>query len=802
MSNRHVHKFGGSSLADAACFQRVAEIVISHSDQQDLIVVSAAGKTTNRILTILQLASDADMAAAEGLSSLIAFQRGLVEQLLESVPAAELIDMLEADHREMSGLLEGGLDPFVRNELLSFGERWSARLLNALLNQRGCESHWLDSRQFFKAERGAQPQVDAEQSAPLLGALLEQHPGCRIVVTGFIASDSQGRTVTLGRNGSDYSATELAALCDAVSTTIWSDVAGIYSADPRLVKDARLLEKLALNEAAELSRIGNSVLHARTLEPVRRSRQRVSLRCSYSPDEGQTQIHRQRLKSSGAKIVTSVEQLVLCELQFAPDHADNATAVISELEACHLSPITLHHHQASGALRLAYTPELVDEVLARLNEWQARFAITDIARREDYSLIALVGAGVAENTEQCYHFFQHLAKQPLEFIHSSKDKLSLCAVLRKVALEPLIKELHGVMFKPPVKLGLVVFGRGNIGSHWLELLARQRKSLEDKHNIQLSLAALLDSDGLQLDFNGLDLDSILDEFSPQPFVWQELLDTLKLHPFDELVVVDITASETVSNYYGEFASRGFHVIAANKLASSAPYEEYRALKQRFVDHNAYWLANATVGGALPVQSAIHMLNQSGDQVKAISGIFSGTLSLLFQQFDGSVPFSVLLEQAWQRGLTEPDPREDLSGQDVRRKLLMLAREAGMALDIRQIKLQSLIPESLLELSVDEFLDELHQLDELMEQALEDARGDGLVLRYVARIERDGSATVGLETLEPDEPFANLKPCDHVFAIESDWYKPYPMVIQGPGSGRDVTAGALQADLVSLCKRFS
>ncbi|GGB11500.1 bifunctional aspartate kinase/homoserine dehydrogenase II [Agarivorans gilvus] len=795
---RHVHKFGGSSLADADCFKRVAAIVQEHSQKQDLIVVSAAGKTTNRLLNIIELAKQADNAAAEALAALIDFQSKLVTDLLSEAPAQLILSELDNEHRQIAAVLEGELDVFNGNEVLSFGERWSARLLAALLCERDCQADWLDSRQFFKAEYATQPQVDAEQSAPLLAKCLAEKAACRIVVTGFICSDSQQRTVTLGRNGSDYSATELAALADAVSTTIWSDVAGIYSADPRLVKEAFLLENLALSEAYELSRIGSSVLHARTLEPLARSRQKVSLRCSYAPASGQTVIHRKAAKSNGAKIVSSVDDIVLLELSFQQDFLNNANALLARLGEHQMAPITRHKHAESASLRMAYTPERVAEALTIIDQFAAEFAVTEVAKKQGYSLLALVGAGVSEQPRQCYLFFQQLAEQALEFIHSSEDKLSLCAVVRRVTLDPLLIALHQQLFKQKRRLGLVVFGKGNIGSQWLQLFSQQQAKLEQQHQLELHLAGVFSSQAGHIDFSGVSVEQ-WSEQGDTPLIWPEVMDKLKHHPYDELAILDITASESLSAYYAEFARHGFHLITANKHAGASAQANYAALQQAFSDHSSLWLSNATVGAGLPVQKSIQDLLDSGDQIHSISGIFSGTLSWLFQQYDGSVPFSELLNDALNQGLTEPDPREDLSGNDVQRKLLILAREAGLTMDLQDIQLRSLVPDSLAQLTVDEFLDAMSELDEPMLQAYKDAQRQGKVIRFLARVDHQGQAEVRLTSVSEHHPFANLKPCDNVFAIESAWYKQNPLLIQGPGAGREVTAGAIQADLVTLCK---
>ena len=263
------------------------------------------------------------------------------------------------------------------------------------------------------------------------------------------------------------------------------------------------------------------------------------------------------------------------------------------------------------------------------------------------------------------------------------------------------------------------------------------------------------------------------------------------------MVLDVTASAELADQYLDFASYGFHVISANKQAGASDTHKYRQIRDAFSKTDSHWLYNATVGAGLPVNHTVRDLRESGDSILAISGIFSGTLSWLFLQFDGTLPFTELVDLAWQQGLTEPDPRDDLSGQDVMRKLVILAREAGYDIEPTQVRVESLVPESCANGSVDQFFEDGEALNQQMLQRLEAAREMGLVLRYVARFDANGKARVGVEAVREDHPLASLLPCDNVFAIESRWYRDNPLVIRGPGAGRDVTAGALQSDLNRL-----
>ncbi|SQA33474.1 bifunctional aspartate kinase II/homoserine dehydrogenase II [Yersinia enterocolitica] len=602
----------------------------------------------------------------------------------------------------------------------------------------------------------------------------------------------------LGRNGSDYSATQVGALAGVERVTIWSDVAGVYSADPRKVKDACLLPLLRLDEASELARLAAPVLHTRTLQPVSGSDIDLQLRCSYQPEQGSTRIERVLASGSGAKIVTSHDDVCLIELQIAGHHDFSLAQKEIDLllKRAQIKPLATGIHPDRNLLQLCYTSEVVNSALRVLEDATLP---GKLSLREGLALVALVGAGVSKNPLHSHRFYQQLKDQPVEFIWQAEDGISMVAVLRLGPTEHLIQGLHQSLFRAEKRIGLMLFGKGNIGARWLELFAREQKNISARSGFEFVLAGVVDSRRSLLSYDGLDASRTLafydDEAKEQDeeslFLW------MRAHPFDDLVVLDVTASESLAEQYLDFASYGFHVISANKLAGASSSNNYRQIRDAFAKTGRHWLYNATVGAGLPVNHTVRDLRDSGDSILAISGIFSGTLSWLFLQFDGTVPFTELVDQAWQQGLTEPDPRVDLSGQDVMRKLVILAREAGYDIEPNQVRVESLVPAGADVGSVDQFFENGEALNQQMIQRLEAANEMGLVLRYVARFDANGKARVGVEAVRADHPLASLLPCDNVFAIESRWYRDNPLVIRGPGAGRDVTAGAIQSDLNRL-----
>ncbi|HHP0472624.1 TPA: bifunctional aspartate kinase/homoserine dehydrogenase II [Vibrio harveyi] len=798
---RQLHKFGGSSLANPECYQRVVGILKEYSAENDLVVVSAAGKTTNRLIEFLEGLDKDGRIAHEALQNLRLFQTELVEALLEGKAQTQVLASLQDEFSTLAELT-APLTEAQKAAVLGHGEVWSSRLLAALLSQQDLPAVAQDSRAFLRAEAGTQPEVDRARSYALIKEALTQHSHKRIIITGFMAQNEVGETVLLGRNGSDYSATVIGALAEVNTVTIWSDVAGVYSADPRLVSDACLLPLLRLDEASELARLAAPVLHSRTLQPVAQSTMDLSLKCSYQPESGSTRIERVLASGRGAKIITSLDEVLLVQLSFIHGHDFERAQkeVLQALKRAQLEPLAFEAQQDQQTLRLAYTAEIAGGALTYLQELAVE---AEIKLKEGYSLLAAVGAGVTKNANHCFGFYQQLKHAPVEFISETESGLSLVAVLRRAEVEELVQRIHSQLFQAQKRVAVALCGKGNIGSSWLSLFAEQKEELEKRHGMSFDLVAVVDSQTYWFDENGIDAATVAQRFDDESIEndgnWLTKLGAIQ--NFDEAVVLDVTASKELATRYVEIAQQGIHLISANKVAGSADSQYYHQVQDAFAKIGRHWLYNATVGAGLPINHTVRDLRESGDDVVALSGIFSGTLSWLFQQFDGSVPFAELVDLAWQQGLTEPDPRSDLDGSDVMRKLVILARESGLSIEPESVKVESLVPEELRELSLDAFFDQGDILSEILQERLTKAQKNDQVLRYVARLERNGKATVGVEALSREHALANLLPCDNIFAIESKWYKDNPLVIRGPGAGREVTAGAIQSDLNRLAGLF-
>ncbi len=459
--NRQLHKFGGSSLANVKCYQRVANIMEKYSEPGDLIVVSAAGTTTNQLIHWLELSKINHVLAAQVQKSICYYQENLIIKLLSKKRANLLKLNFLSDFTYLNNLLNKPIDNNVYSEIVGYGEIWSARLMSAVLEEFGISSHWLDARLFLRAEHSSQPEIDETASKPLLEKHLRKYHNKRVVMTGFIAKSKKGQTVLLGRNGSDYSATQVGALTGVKKVTIWSDVAGIYSADPHKVKDAYLLPLLRFDEASELARLAVPVLHARTLQPISFTNIDLQLRCSHEPEKGSTKIERVLKSTTDAKIVTSHDNVCLIELILSK-HKNffkiykKIGLFLKKNQICPLAESVQLDHKL---IKLCYTKEVVYNVMYLLNKIGV---VKKISLRDRFSLVAIIGSGICKNPLYRKCFYQHFKDQPVEFFWHSKKDISLVAVLSTNKTLCLVRELHQSLFLLKKHFKLILFDKSKI----------------------------------------------------------------------------------------------------------------------------------------------------------------------------------------------------------------------------------------------------------------------------------------------------------------------------------------------------
>lgn len=768
-----VHKFGGSSLASASRFAAVADIILAQDLSKPLwVVVSAPGDTTDALLRVIDCETDVERDAE--LQVLLLQLTGLINDTLPSDTAAQVCTILATWFAEVFSMLAQQRV----NDVLAIGERLSALLLSEVLKQRCANAVALDARDFLCLRKH---QPDWSRSKQQLQAKV--HSEAIHIVTGYIARDEQGRSITLGRNGSDYSATLLAALLDAEDVTIWTDVKAIYSADPRKVTTALPYREVSQQQACVLASLGNPVLHARTLSPLTGSDISLKVRSSYEPEQQGCKVAE---KASAQGFITELSDVTLLTLH--PDAAASATSLALELQ----QPVIALPHQGENLSWLL--PAACAETAL---SWLAERNINAVWDTRRYHALAWLKADATQQADKA----QPKLAQCGVLHHYENNELCIW-LLAKQPDASCLTQLHQALISTKPTLQVVVAGTGNVGSEFLSMLHRQQRLLQNR--VDLQLAGVLNSRQALLNAE-LDATEWQTQLTQSPG-WRpsDLIAYLKALPSPK-VVVDITPSSDFALLYADFAAAGCDIISANKQGVTLPGAQYDFILQALAQYQRRWLSNTTCGAGIPVQRTLRELRDAGDSIKEVSGIFSGTLSWLFCLFDGSKPFSDFVLQAQQAGLTEPDPRDDLSGKDVQRKLLVLARELGLSLELNDIALEPLLPAGLELGDWQQFWQQRQRLDDHMAALFAQASQTDKVLRYVAQltlIDGVAKAQVSLQAVDKEHALAAIAACDNVFVIRSAWYCDNPLVLKGPGAGRVVTAGGLHADLAVLINQVT
>ena len=767
-----VHKFGGSSLASSERFHAVADILLAQPQASAFVVVSAPGDTTDALLALLDNAANTQQF--ELLSQQLAQQlRLLVSRTLTAATAPLVLNELNNWLAAIPALVLQGQ----HNDVLATGEKLSALLLSFLLQERGVTAKAIDARDFLLL---CGQQVLWQESQALLKPLCIDGFN---VVTGFIARNEAGDSITLGRNGSDYSATILGRLVQAQSINIWTDVDAIYSADPRKVPSARAYRQVPFAQATLLAQLGNPVLHAKTLSPLHEYAAELVVRSSYEPEQPGCKVSRQA--AIEVQFVTDLNDVVLVTLP-------KGVTLQAEAVAASLQLTVFAVPGDNNAWVVAQ--KNLDILLSYLGQQQVYPRVSS----EQYQAVAWVKPAAKQQKQLSLQAAHWLERQQPAFSFANQELALWLFAPALTARE--LTEFHQLLLPTQVRLNVVVAGTGNVGAEFLALLAKQQQAFAGQ--IELKLAGVLNS--RQACFSDeLTVHNWQPQLAAAPlYQKQDLLDYLTALPSPK-VLVDITPSKTFAEAYADFVQTGCHLISANKQGVTLSLPQYQHIAATVAEQQVSWLANTTVGAGLPVQRILQELQSSGDHIRQISGIFSGTLSWLLCKYDGSAPFADFVLQAQAEGLTEPDPRDDLSGKDVQRKLLVLARELGLTLDINDIELTPLLPAGLEQGSWDEFWLERDTLNSVLAATFAKANAAGNQLRYVATLtvtSQGPKASVQLLEVAPQHPLAAIQACDNVFVIESDWYQANPLVLKGPGAGRLVTAGGIHADLAILARQ--
>ncbi len=812
-----VHKFGGSSVADAACMERVAQIIEGDPTPRKAVVLSACRGVTDALLTLVSLAEQQDPSLDDRIRELRDRHVGVARDLLAGPLLDEFVAELDGDCRDVAGILQTvrlvrAASTTMRDLIAGYGELWSTRIFERALRSRGRTSGhvlWLDARRVLLVEWGPLgPGVRWDQSRANLDDVLPADFAGTVVITGFIATDTQGLQTTLGRNGSDFSASIFGALLDAAEIVIWTDVDGVLSADPRLVPEAQVIEALSYSEAMELAYFGAKVIHPQTMAPAVHKRIPIWIRNTFAPQAPGTVIHDRTAPAPLVKGITTVERIALVNLEGAGMIGVPGTAhrLFGALREEGISVILISQGSSEHSICFA-VPEVeaerAERVVRRAFEPELREGqIQSIEVNRSCSILAVVGDGMAGAHGVAAQVFGALgnAGVSVRAIAQGASERNISVVIDGRNSARALRAVHSGFYLSAHTVSIGLIGPGLVGGALLDQLASQVDRLRRDLKLDLRVRAIAGSRTMRLSPGAIDLGGWRDAYAAggDPVDLDAFAEHVHADHFPHAVIIDCSASAEVAARYAHWLSEGIHVVTPNKKANSAAHGEFERIREARRIAGAHYLYEATVGAGLPVIQTLRDLRETGDEIRRIEGIFSGTLAYLFNTWDGSQPFSSVVRQAKSLGYTEPDPRDDLSGMDVARKLIILAREMGLALELADVRVESLVPAALASGGVQDFLERLDEFDAPMLARLEAARARGHVLRYVGAVGADGRAEVGVVELPGSHPFANIALTDNIVRFQTARYDQNPLIVQGPGAGPAVTAAGVFADLLRVC----
>ena len=793
-------KFGGKSLSNGTGIQNSLSIIEKASQEPIVVVVSARGNATDE-LEALFIAASNGQSYHEQLHQLIEYQKFCSEGLAFEDTHRILDDLLNAVS------LLGEYSTMVKDKVLAFGELLSAQTVVHLLEKRGVKALYVDSRDLIKTVSGNQFQVLNQESEERAIRFFNQIPiGVVPVVTGFIASDLNGHTTTLGRNGSNYTATLLANYLNASEVQNWTDVEGVYTADPTLVPTARRIASLTYREANELANFGANILHAKTIIPLMEKNIPIKILYIFKPELPGTVINEAGL-GKGIKVVSLIRDVSLISIEGRGLMGKIGIDARIFTSLCQKAISVRMISQASSERGIGFIVNQQDAMLAK-DTLEAEFAreignhdVSKIQVNSNLAIVAIIGrhnyalekaiSGLRKNKIWMYLINNSINGEHISLVVANND------------LKKAVNVVHNHVFGATKTLNVIAFGKGTVGGTLIDQVLDTRYDIINKRNLKLNIAGIVDSHHFLFKPEGVNHNwrEQLAGSDEKPDI-QHVINRIKESELENLVIVDNTASPLVVEAYKDFVKAGFDLIASNKLGNSLDFAFYQNLREELVKKEKVFLYETNVGAGLPLIDTLRLLHLSGEEITRIRGVFSGSLSFIFNRFSlRKESFTDILMQAKALGLTEPDPREDLSGNDVARKLLILAREIGMNKEISDVLVANLMPESMLNyVTWEEFEHHLPELDQYYASKLSGLPED-LVFRYVGELSLDGILKVELFKVPRQSALGNVSGSDSIFEIYTKGYGDNPIVIQGAGAGAAVTARGVYADLLRVGNRI-
>ncbi|MFC4892336.1 bifunctional aspartate kinase/homoserine dehydrogenase I [Pseudofrancisella aestuarii] len=802
-----VHKFGGSSLATAEKIKNVSNIVTC---KDEAIVVSASAKTTRN----LQKSIDQAIAGQdydETINLIFDHHNEIIKELMpndEDLSSLILTDLRNIKHILSTMTITGFCADSLRFFILGFGEIWSAQILAAYLKSKGENSYFIDASECLIVNDSNYPvAVNWQVSLEKLEAIIEANPADVYVITGFIAQNKYGKRTILGLNCSDYSAAIFARLLQSRKLYIWTDVAGVYSANPQVVPEAKPLTKLTYKEALELAYFGASVVHPLTIAPMALENTPIYIKSSYTPNEEGTKISAEKDEDQGLiKGLTSVPNVAIVRVQGAGmiGVSGISVKVFGALEKAKVSVMMISQASSEYSICFAIDSSDADKATEALRtEFERDIKsnlIEEIVVEKHYSLITAVGEGMKAKTGSLAKLVNSLklANINIHAIAQGSSERSVTFAVKAEDENRGVQAMHRHYNTVSDDIAIAIIGAGKIGKAFIKQMKQTYESWYAK-GVNLVLIGVTNSKGMRIVYENLlfdNIDNLLVE-KTEPVNLEKLADFMSRASATKKIIIDATASENVSKSYIKFLQKGLSVVTPNKYANSGNYEYYQELRKAANLNGASFLYETNVCAGLPLINTLQNMVESGDDVKSIRGIFSGTLSYLFTQLNNGVVFSDAVKMAYDAGYTEPDPRQDLSGMDVARKTTILAREIGLNIGLNDLVIENLVPEELRECSVEEFFEKLPTFNNQIMKQIENKKQNLAGVHYVGTIE-NGSANVGIQAYDEGSPFANVKGTDNIVMITTERYT-QPMVIQGAGAGVQVTAAGVYADVITVIR---
>ncbi len=800
-------KFGGRSLSNGEGIGRVLEIIKHKVDQGDNIVVvlSAREKATDQLETILEKAATG-RGYKEDFEAFEAYQNHTYKNV-------DLSDEFEALVRLFEGVaMVGDYSPKVKDQVLAFGEIIAGKLMTKLLIGLGLNARLLDSRRLIKTDDtyGDAKVLEDLSRKRVIEEFSTLKPGEIPVVTGFIASTSDNETTTLGRNGSNYTASLLANFLDAAELQNYTHVNGIYTANPDLVSDARRIAQLSYAEANELANFGATVLHAKTIIPLIEKNIPLRILNTFNNDDSGTLIS-SKSSIEGIKSLSVVEHEALINLEGRGllGKVGIDARIFRTLSQNNISVSIISQGSSERGIGLVVNALKAKKAkLALQQEFETDFRsrdINSISIVEEVSVISIVGQDLS-TFHKPYNALIKNQIVPLLFNNTMSGK-NVSLVVKRTDLHKALNVMHGQIFGINKKINLAIFGHGNVGSTLIDQILASADKIEKRKGIELNIFALANSSNLLLNPTGIGQNWKQEiEQNGKAYSMEEIFQFTRQHHLENLIAVDNSASESLVAKYFELIENGFDLVSSNKIANTQGFDYYRLLREDLVKHQKQYLYETNVGAGLPLIDTIKLLHLSGENITGIKGIFSGSLSYIFNSYsENDSVFSTILEDAMLKGFTEPDPREDLSGNDVGRKLLILARELDLHNEFDEIMIQNLIPEPLQDLEQEEFMERIDELDRYYNQ-IRARQEPGHVLRYIGSLhgnlqEEKGSLDVKLVSVPENSSLGQVKGSDSIIEIYTESYGEQPLVIQGAGAGAAVTARGVFGDVLRIAEKL-